>query len=53
MHHSVRFDLWQQRELRIDDCDAGEVDVVAALLGEDLREPRNPSTATTAFQLHH
>jgi hypothetical protein len=53
MHHSVRFDLWQQRELRIDGCDAGAVDVVAALLGEDLREPRRPSTTTATFPLHH
>ena len=33
MHHAVRFDLRQQRKLRLDHRHPGQVDVVAALLG--------------------
>jgi hypothetical protein len=40
VHHAVGFDLRQQRELRVDHRHSGEVDVVAALLGEDFGEPR-------------
>jgi hypothetical protein len=37
-HHAVRLDLRQQREQRVDHRDTGKVELVVALLGEDLGE---------------
>ena len=35
-HHANTFDLRQQRELRVDHSDTGQVDIILALLGEDF-----------------
>src|SRR5580698_4296499 len=40
MHQAVGLDLRQQTELRIDDGDTGEIEVVAAQLGKDFAEAR-------------
>ena len=41
-HQAVGLDLRQQRELRIDHRHAGEIELVAALLGEDLAQAAPP-----------
>ncbi|MGA7453452.1 MAG: hypothetical protein WBW73_19955 [Rhodoplanes sp.] len=39
-HEAVRLDLRQEAELRIDRGDAGQIEIVAALIGEDLAKAR-------------